>query len=94
MRVGGVPPEAQVDYVTLHLLEGEARTWYDLRAQSVISEDFATFAGALQAHFANHNSQRHYREAIQGLHMRQFKDVMEYNQAFRQMLLCLEDMRE
>ena len=28
-------------------LEGEARTWYDLRAQS-ITEDFATFAGALE----------------------------------------------
>ena len=26
--VGGVPTTAQVDYVTLHLLEGEARTWY------------------------------------------------------------------
>ncbi len=25
MRVGGVPTNAQVDYVTLHLLEGEAR---------------------------------------------------------------------
>ena len=24
--------------------------------------------------------------------MKQFRDVMEYNQAFRQMLLCLEDM--
>ncbi len=26
--------------------------------------------------------------------MRQFKDVMQYNQAFRQMMLCLEDMCE
>ena len=26
--------------------------------------------------------------------MKQFKDVMQYNQAFRQMMLCLEDMSE
>ena len=88
MRVGGVSTSAQIDYVTLHLSEGEARTWYDLRAMSIVSEDCTTFASALKAHFANHNSQRHYREAIQFLHMRQCHDAMEYNQAFRQMLLC------
>ena len=64
MRVGGVPPEAQVDYIIFHLLEGEARTWYDLRAKSIVAENFVTFATALRTHFTNHNSQRHYREAI------------------------------
>ncbi len=94
MRVGGVPVNSQVDYVTLHLLEGEARTWYDLRSKTVVAESFDSFATSLKAHFANHNSQKHYREALQSLHMKQFKDVMQYNQAFRQMMLCLEDMTE
>ena len=35
-----------------------------------------------------------YREALQSLNMKQFKDVMQYNQAFRQMMLCLEGMNE
>ncbi len=94
MRVGGVPVDAQVDYVALHLLEGEARTWYDLRPKSIPAENFESFSAALYTHFANTNSQRHYREALQSLHMKQFPDVMSYNQAFRQMLLCLEDMAE
>ena len=94
MRIGGVPTDAKVDYVTLHLLEGEARTWYDLRVKNVSTESFDSFADALKTHFTNHNSQRHYREALQHLHMRQFKDVMQYNQAFRQMMLCLEDMSD
>ena len=94
MRVDGVPTDAKVDYVTLHLLEGEARTWYDLRVKNVPTESFDSFADALKTHFTNHNSQRHYREALQNLHMRQFKDVMQHNQAFRQMMLCLEDMSD
>ena len=94
MRVGGVASEAQVDYVTLHLLDGEARTWYDLRIKSVPTESFDSFPAALCSHFTNQNTQRHYREALLNLHMRQFKDVMQYNQAFRQMMLCLEDMSE
>ena len=94
MRVGGVPTDAKVDYVTLHLLEGEAHTWYDLRVKNVPTESFDSFADALKTHFTNYNSQRHYREALQNLHMRQFKDVMQYNQAFRQMMLCLEDMSD
>ena len=94
MRVGGVPTDSQVDYVTLHLLEGEARTCYDLRNKTVMNESFDSFSIALKAHFTNHNSQRHYREALQSLSMKQFRDVMQYNQAFRQMMLCLEDMTE
>ena len=81
MKVGGVPTGLRVDYVTLHLLEGEARTWYDLRVKSVQNEAFETFSTALKEHFTNHNSQRHYRESLQQLHMRQFKDPihpMEY----------------
>ena len=81
-------------YVTLHLLEGEARTWYDLRNKTAMNESFDSFSSALKAHFTNHNSQRHYREALQSLSMKQFRDVMQYNQAFRQMMLCLEDMTE
>ncbi len=89
-----MPAAAKVDYVTLHLLEGEARTWYDLRVKNVLTESFDSFSDALKAHFTNHHSQRHYREALQHLHMRQFQDVMQYNQAFRQMMLCLEDMSD
>ena len=44
MKVGGVPTGARVDYVTLQLLEGEARTWYDLRVKSVQNETFETFS--------------------------------------------------
>ncbi len=94
MRVGGVPTDSQVDYVTLHLLDEEARTWYDLRLKTIPTESFASFSTALCTHFTNHNNQRHYREALLNLNMRQFKDVMQYNQAFRQMMLCLEDMSE
>ncbi len=94
MRVGGVPVEAQVNFITLHLLEGEARTWYDLRLKSIPTENLESFATALCTHFANTNSQRHYREALQSLHMKQFPDVLSHNQAFRQMLLCLADMTE
>ena len=38
MRVGGVNEHSKTDDVTLHLLEGEARTWYDLRFKAVASE--------------------------------------------------------
>lgn len=76
------------------LLEGEARTWYDLRIKKVENETFETFSTAIKAHFTNHNSQRHYREPLQQLHMRQYKDPMAYNQAFRWLMLCLEDMME
>ena len=41
---------------------------------------------------SNYNSQRHYREALQCLHMRQYQDVMQFNQAFRQIMLCLGDL--
>ena len=85
--------DLKVDYVTLHLLEGKARTWYDLRVKNVPTESFDSFTDAWKSHFTNHNSQRHYRKALQHLHMRQFiKDVMQYKEAFRQMMLCLEDM--
>ncbi len=95
MRVGGVPVNSQVYYVTLHLLKGEARTWYDLRCKRVMSESFESFARALNTHFANYNSQCHYLEALQSLSMTHFKDVMQYNQqTFRRMMLCLEDMTE
>ena len=47
MRVGGVATDSQVDYVTLHLLDGEARTWYDLRIKSIPTENFASFSTAL-----------------------------------------------
>ncbi len=40
MRVGGVPADSQVDYITLHLLDGEAQTWYDLRLKSIPAESF------------------------------------------------------
>ncbi len=59
MRVGGVAPDSQVDYVTLHLLDGEARTWYDLRLKTIPTETFDSFSAALNAHFANHNNQRY-----------------------------------
>ena len=81
-------------FVTLHLSKGEARTWYDLRVKNVPTESFDSFSDALKTRFTNHNSQQHYREALQHLHMRQFKDVVLYNQAFRQMMLCLEDMSD
>ncbi len=77
MRVGGVAEADKTDYVTLHLLEGEARTWYDLRFKTVAFETFDSFAIALKSHFTNHNSQKHYREALYSLNMKQIKDVME-----------------
>ena len=64
MKVEGVPTGSRIDYVTLHLLEGEARTWYDLRVNSVQNETFETFSTALKEHFTNHNSQRHYRKSL------------------------------
>ena len=94
MRVGGVSENAQTDYVTLHLLEGEAKSWYDLRVKTTPNESFASFSSALCSHFATPNSQMHYRDALQSLNMRQFRDPLAYNRAFRQMLLCLEDMSE
>ena len=33
--------DSKTDYVTLHLLEGEARTWYDLRFKTVASKSLA-----------------------------------------------------
>lgn len=93
-EIGGVPADAKVDYVTLHLLEGEDRTWFDLRVKSIPTETFDSVSAAICFHFASTNSQQHYHEALQSLCMEQFPDVMACNQAFRQMLLCLEDMSE
>ncbi len=79
------------------LMERRVRTWYDLRLKTIPTESFASaFFTALCAHFFNYNNQRHYRyrEALLNLNMRQFKDVMQYKQAYRQMMLYLEDLNE
>lgn len=47
------------------------------------TESFDSFSGALKTQPT---------ALPQHLHMRQFKDAMQYNQAFRQIMLCLEDM--